>query len=176
MKRVQHDQVKQGMKIKHTGRWIAIHHVYEIVPQSHHTEAHAKLLVSNVGGRDQRKFALNLYSEPNGYELHPQAALLAAQAHQRKGRAEFVKNVVLREYSIKFAAVDRVDNQGVDCGYCTDVYPHPITCNIYATSTTDNGRAEDNVWSTCEACALRSIDQVEDVDPAYTITIERVKR
>lgn len=99
-------------------------------------------------------------------------ALAAAQAHQRKGRADFVQNVVLREYSIKFVIVDRVDNQGVTCCYCSGA--NTITTNIYATVTTDNGRTEESAWGTCSTCAIYSIDNVEDVDPSHIITIERV--
>jgi len=99
--------------------------------------------------------------------------MIAALTKPTAGRAD-VGNVAMREYSIKFSAVDRVDNQGEECGYCDRVHA-PITCNIYATSTSDSGRIEENAWSTCDSCALRSIDQVEDVDPAYTVTIERAK-
>lgn len=176
MKRVQHSEVKAGMTIRQgaslVGRWVVVHEVYGMVVSSPHQEAHAKLRVSYLNGRDQRHFQLNLYSNPDGYELHPESALVAAQAHQRKGRAEFVRNVVLREYSIKFVIVDRVDNQGVACGYCMQ---HGITANIYAKLSRDNGAVEENNWSSCSSCILPSIDQVEDVDPAYTITIERVQ-
>ena len=171
MKRVQHDEVKRGMKS--TGpitRWVAVHEVIGHVLSGPHTEAHAKLMVSYVNGEDKRQFQLNLYVSAQGYELHPQAALIDAQEHQRKGRADFVKNLVLREYSIKLAIVDRVDNEGVICGYCQT---NTITTNVYATVTTESGRAEESAWSTCTTCTVYSLDQVEDVDPSHTITIER---
>lgn len=176
MKRVQHNEVKPGMKIKvHRNRWVAVHEIYSQVTNSPHTVAHLKLKVSYVNGREKQPFQLNLYERPEGYELHPQAALLDAQAGQRAGRAS-VESVVLRNYVVDFVAVDHVDNQGDPCGYCTDVYPHPIACNVYATVITDSGRTEASMWSTCEACALHSIDQVEDVDSAHTVTIERTAR
>lgn len=177
MKRVQHDEVKPGMTIRQgaslVGRWVVVHEVYSMVVSSPHQEAHAKLRASYLNGRNQRHFQLNLYANPDGYEVHPQSALVAAQAHQRKGRAEFVQNVILREYSIKFVIVDRVDNQGIPCGYCSG--HGTITANIYAKLSRDNGAVEENNWSTCNACILTSIDEVEDVDPAHTITIERVQ-
>lgn len=176
MKRVQHDEVKPGMTIRNNasliGRWVVVHEVYERVPNGPHVEGHAKLRVSYLSGRDKRHFQLNLYRNPGGYELHPESALQAAQEGQRKGRADFVQNVVLREYSIKFVAVDRVDNEGMACGYC-DHEQGRINCNIYATTTTESGGTENEAWSSCDACVLRSIDQVEDVDPAHVITIER---
>jgi len=176
MKRVQHNEVKPGMKLRLTdgygprGRWVCIEHVYEIhtglVPSAHvraywHSDA--------VKGGAVKRFGLSLIEREDGYELHPQSALLNAQEHQRKGRAD-AENVILREYSIKFSAVDRVDNQGETCCYC---HEGDISCNIYATVTAESGRTEENAWSTCDACALYSIDQVEDVDPSYAITIER---
>lgn len=93
-----------------------------------------------------------------------------AKANMRVGRADFVKNLVLREYSIKLAIVDRVDNEGVVCGYCCT---NPITTNVYAMVNTESGRTEESAWSTCTTCTVYSLDQVEDVDPSHMITIER---
>lgn len=167
MKHVQHDQVKQGMTIKDArGIWVYVSRVIKPGEPTY-------VMASNVNGRlAGQKFQLALYERPQGYELHPKSEMIHAQAHQRAGRAD-IGNVTIREYSIKFVIVDRVDSQGVSCGYCqTDA----ITSNIYATVSTESGRTEESAWSTCVSCEIRSIDEVEDVDPAYTITIERVKR
>lgn len=175
---VQHDQVEPGMTIKLAnhgpqGRWVRIVQVMELRPKTSQQEASALVGATYLNSSTPtREFRVVLYSREDGYEVHPQNKLLAAKAHQRTGRAD-VKNVILRDYSIKFVAVDRVDNQGETCGYCTC---NPIRCNIYATCTTDSGHTEENTWSTCENCTLHSIDQVEDVDPSYTIMIERAQR
>lgn len=175
-KRVQHSEIKQGMTIKLAdhgpqGRWARIDHVVEQRADSRYSAASALVIVTYTGGRDagtsQRIF---LYERKGGYAVHPDSEISAAQLHQRKGRADFVKNVILREYSLKLAIVDRVDNQGEVCGYCTT---NLITTNISATVNTESGRTEESAWSTCTPCTVYSIDKVEDVDPAHTITIER---
>lgn len=175
MTRVQHDEVKPGMVIKlanHNGRWVTIEHVYGFKLGTPNQEASAEVRAYYTNAQKRDRFRLSLYLLEDGYLLHPQSVMLAAKEVQRLGRAD-VKNVVLREYSIKFVAVDRVDNQGEGCCYCCT---NDITCNIYATVTTDSDRTEESAWSTCDDCALNSIDGVEDVDPSHTITIERAAR
>lgn len=178
MKRVQHNEVKAGMKLRLTegyglhGRWVCIDHVYEIRKDSVHVRAYWHS--DTLKGGPVKRFGLALYQQKDGYELHPQTAFLTAKEVMRKGRAD-VQNIVLREYTVKFVAVGLVDNQGRECGYC-DREHAPITCNVYATVTDEMGRPEESAWSTCDRCALPSIDQVEDVDPSHTITIERVAR
>lgn len=169
MKRVQHNEIKPGMKIKVDGRWHAIHAVHG----SAFPESRAVFTASYVQGADASTFTLHVNACAEGFELHPQAALIDAQAHQRKGRAD-AQNIVLREYSIKLSIVDRVDNQGWTCGYCSGA--NTITTNIYAHvfSESNAGRVEESAWSTCTTCTVYSLDQVEDVDPSHTIIIERV--
>ena len=180
MKRVQHDEVKPGMKIKlaehgPNGRWVGIEHIYETREgspvQAPCRIVRAYYLSEANKGAGVKRFQVILYARSEGYQLHPQSALLAAKEVMRAGRAD-VRNIVLREYSIKLVAVDRVDGQGEICGYCTT---NRINCNIYATTDTD-GRPEESAWSTCDKCTMYSIDQVEDVDPAHTVTIERAMR
>jgi hypothetical protein len=181
MKRVQHNEVKPGITIKlpnhgPTGRWATIKRVIEVKPDTSKQAASAIVLASYLNGKDAGKdFQVYLYERASGYEVYPNSAMIAAKAVQRRGRAD-VENVALREYLIKFVAVDRVDNQAEPCGYCTDVYPRGIACNLYAMVTTESGRTEEASWSSCDACALHSIDQVEDVDPAHTVTIEGAAR
>lgn len=165
MERVQHDQVKAGMHIKlPQGRWVEVGRVIKIRENTSRQAASALITAKYLGGRDAGKAVqIYLYERTDGYQLRPQGPA--------SGRAD-VKDAALREYSIRFVAVDRVDNQGEACGYCQDLYS-TITCNIYATVTTESGRAEESAWSTCESCVFYSIDQVEDVDPAYKIIIER---
>lgn len=179
MKRVQHDEIKPTMTIKlsnhgGSGRWATVHRIVEVRPGSAVEEACAKVIASYLNGAKKGEpFQLTIYAQESGYELHPESAILAAKGVMRKGRAEFVKNIVIREYTIKFAIVDRVDNQDVVCGYCLQ---RPITSNIYATVATDGGRTKESAWSTCGPCEIHSIDGVEDVDPSHTITIERAQR
>jgi hypothetical protein len=175
MKRVQHNEIKQYMTIKlptlgPSGRWVTIHRVIEVRPATTKQAACALVLASYLNGRIAGKpFQVFLYERTDGYEVHANNAMIAAKAQQRVGRAD-VKNIVLRDYLIKFSAVDRVDNQGETCGYC---HEGDISCNVYAMVTADSGRIEESTWPTCDPCALYSIDQVEDVDPSYAITIER---
>jgi hypothetical protein len=174
MKRVQHNEIKQHMTIKiptlgPSGRWATIHRVIEVRPETAKQAACALVLASYLNGRIAGKpFKVFLYERTDGYEVHANNAVIAAKAQQRVGRAD-VKNIVLRDYLIKFSAVDRVDNQGEPCEYCTDGAPRPIVCNLYATTTSGS----EESWSTCDQDSLHSIDQVEDVDPSYAITIER---
>lgn len=180
MKRVQHDEVKPGMVIKLAhhggahGRWVTIEHIYGYKLSTPKREAAADVRAYYTNAQKRERFGLQLFAQKEGYELHPQSALLAAQEVQRRGRADRM-NVVLREYSIKLHVVDRVDNQGVPCGYCSGA--NMITSNIYATVFNESncGRTEESAWSTCATCEIYSIDQVEDVDPAHTVTIERAK-
>jgi hypothetical protein len=167
MTTVRHDEVKQGMTIKDArGIWTYIHRVIKVGEPTY-------VSASNVNGQlAGKKFQLALYEQTSGYEVHPNSALIRAKAHQRAGRAD-VGNMVLQEYSIKLADVNRVDNEGEICGYCTT---NEITTNVYATVTTENGRTEESAWSTCTACTVDSIVRVENVDPAYTVTIERSAR
>lgn len=178
MTRVQHDQVKPDMTIKlanhgPSGRWITVRRVIEVRPSSAQQAACSYVAMSYLNGKDKDKtFQVFLYEREDGYEVHPKSELLAAQAHQRNGRADVV-NIVLREYSIKLAIVDSVDNEGEPCGYCSGA--NEITTNIYATvfSERNFGAPEESAWSACTPCTMYSIDQVEDVDPSHTITIER---
>jgi len=176
MKRVQHCDVKQGLTIKlpnhgPTGRWATIDRVIEQRPDTDKQAASALVVVSYLNGRDSGKLLqILLYARVDGYEVHPNSSMIAARRHHRAGRAD-VKNIVLRDYVIKYSAVDRVDSQGETCGYCQ---ARPVTVNIYAhCHVAASRRAEENTWPTCDRCALHSIDQVEDVDPSYAITIER---
>jgi hypothetical protein len=178
MKRVQHDEIKPGMKIKLAhhgprGRWVAIEHVYEVRTSSPTQEACAHTRAFYVSDQNKKRFSLMIYADVNGYELHPQSALLAAQEVQRAGRGD-VQNLVLREYSLKLCVVDRVDNQGEPCGYCNGA--NGITTNVYAKVFEEgnaSGRPVESAWSTCTTCTVYSLDQVEDVDPSHTVTLER---
>lgn len=174
-KRVQHDEVKPGMTIKlkgygPAGRWVTIEHIYGFKLSTLAQEASAEVRAYYTNAQEKKRFTLSLYLLEEGYLLHPASEMLAAKNVQGAGRAD-VRNVILREYSIKLCIVDRVDNQGQGCGYCCT---KDITCNIYATVPTDEGRTEESAWSTCDDCILPSM-QVEDVDPSHAITIERAK-
>jgi len=80
------------------------------------------------------------------------------------------EDLILRDYMVQIRVVEHVDNEGETCGYCC---ANEINCNIYATVTTDSGRAEESAWSSCDTCAIYSIDQIEDVDTAHLVIIER---
>lgn len=175
MKRVQHDEIKPGMVINlghhgPRGRWVTVEHLYGFKLSSPTQEACANVRAYYTNAQKRERFGLDLYQLDEGYQLHPQSELLAAKEVQRKGLAD-VQNIVLREYSIKLRRVDRVDNQGWTCGYCNGA--NMITSNIYATVNTEGGRTEESAWSSCVTCEIHSIDEVEDVDPSHTVTIER---
>src|SRR5688500_9258075 len=72
MKRVQHDEIKPGMKVKvdhhgPRGRWVAIEHVYEVRASSPTQEACVNTRAFYVSDQNRKRFSLMLYAKPEGY-------------------------------------------------------------------------------------------------------------
>lgn len=76
----------------------------------------------------------------------------------------------LRDYLIRYAVVESVDNQGDACPHCQELASY-VTCNIYATTWT----GEDATAQSCNRCALAVVDEHLDVDPSFVVTIERAQ-
>ena len=84
---------------------------------------------------------------------------------------------ILRDYTIRYMVVEEVDNEGDECGYCADLFadqePLSITHQVYAVPHASY--ESQTTWGTCVRCALPSIDEVEDIDPSFTVLIEKVQ-
>lgn len=76
---------------------------------------------------------------------------------------------VLRDYLIRYAIVESVDNQGADCRWCA-LEGHTVDCTVYVHDMDGNPQTAE----TCTACALVVVDQEIDTDPARLVLIERL--
>lgn len=82
---------------------------------------------------------------------------------------------ILRDYTVRYMVVEEVDNEGADCEYCAEIYDDGdtgvVTHQVYAVPFASYEC--QTTWGTCVRCALGSVDQVEDIDPSFTVLIEK---
>lgn len=78
-----------------------------------------------------------------------------------------IGRVPLRDYYLRYAVVQEVDNAGTPCTHC-QLIGNDVEVNIHATDMDGNPLYEES----CLQCVLMLVDRVLDVDPSFTITVE----
>ncbi len=75
----------------------------------------------------------------------------------------------IRDYLIRLAIVDEVDNEGEQCQVC-ELRGARIECNVYARDMDGNPLYGD----VCTECVLPMVDETWDTDPARVVLVERI--
>lgn len=75
--------------------------------------------------------------------------------------------VPVRDYYLRYAVVQEVDNAGSPCTHCQTI-GNDVEANIHATDTDGKPLYEES----CLCCVLSLVDRFMDVDPAFTVTVE----
>ena len=78
-----------------------------------------------------------------------------------------IGRVPLRDYYLRYAVVQEVDNAGTPCVHCQTI-GNDVEVNVHATDTDGHQLYEES----CLGCVLSLVDRFLDVDPSFTVTLE----